>query len=491
MKTKHLFLSLFFALLFALNIAVGVFLVNWLDPISVMQFFIMEFVNIGVAYSLAELTLSLLLRKKDLPKLRKLAHKPTVALLYTTYNDAMPEVLSTLKEQTYRNCTAFILDDSTDKHKKKLLNDCGYKLVRRGHRAGFKAGALNNWLSLFGNEYDYFVVLDSDSILPKNFVKEMVKYAEHSENRQVAIFQSKTEIWNVDRKLAKTSAMTAPIWMYKMERLANDCDMLLPWGHNNFFRTKALKEVGGFDTDFVSEDFATDLKIIGKGYKCRLVDIVSYEGTPQTIRSFTKRTIRWSSGALQLLRHGRDYTRGIPFSTGLYLFWTAYFYLIWAAYLPAMFLAVWGHQSSLNDILTFLSGEQLLSAVGLIRLALISFYITYFLFLNFPIAFKLRMAKDFVKNIPLNAAMSFYMMLPLVRAQLNIVLGKKPVFEVTEKGYSKVSLFEILKEMRLNLLFASLLIIGAIRNPLALLFNWFWFLLFLASPLIIYGAHET
>jgi len=488
MKTKSLFLSLFFTLLFALNIFVGVFLVNWLDPISIIQFFIMEFVNIGIAYSLAELILSLLLRKKDLPKLEKLADTPAVALLYTTYNDAMPEVLSTLKEQTYKNCTVFVLDDSTDKHKKKLLDDSGYRVLRREHRTGFKAGALNNWLSLFGDGYDYFVVLDSDSILPKDFSEEMLKYAEHPENQQVAIFQSKTEIWNVKYEFAKTAAMTAPIWMYKMERLANDCDVLLPWGHNNLFRTKILKEVGGFEADFVSEDFATDLKIISKGYRCRLVDLVSYEGTPETIQSFTKRTIRWSSGALQLLRYGRDYTRNIPFSTGLYLFWTAYFYLIWAAYIPGMFLAVWGHQSSLNDVFMFVSSGGLLSGMGLIQLALISFYIAYFLFLNLPIALRMGIAKDFMKNIPLNAATSFYIMLPLVKAQLKTVFEKKQTFEVTKKGYSKASLFEILREMKFNLLFAVLLIIGAIRNPLAFLFNWFWFLLYFASPLVIYNS---
>lgn len=476
-------------LLLALNIVVGVFLVNWLNPISVLQFLIMEFVNIGIAHSLAELILSLLLKKKDLPKLEKLSSAPSVALLYTTYNDAIPEVLSSLKEQTYKNCTVFVLDDSTDKHKKKVLDDSGYRVVRREHRHGFKAGALNNWLSLFGDKYDYFVVLDSDSKLPRDFVEEMVKYAEHSENERVAIFQSKTEIWNVDCKFTKTSAMTAPIWMYKMERLANDCDIVLPWGHNNLFRTDVLKELGGFEADFVSEDFATDLKIISKGYKCRLVDIVSYEGTPRTIRSFTKRTIRWSSGALQLLLHGRDYTRNIPFSTGLYLFWTAYFYLIWAAYIPGMFLAIWGHQSSLNDVLMFIGGGHLLSSIGLVQLALISFYIAYFLFLNLPIALRLGIVKDFVKNIPLNAATSFYMMVPLVRAELKTAFEKKAAFEVTEKGYLEISLFELLRDMKLNLLFASLLVIGTVRNPLALLFNWFWFLLYLASPWVIYATH--
>lgn len=490
MKTKYWFLSLFFALLFILDIFVGIFLVNWSNIISIIQFLIMEFVNIGVAYSLTELVLSLMLKKKDLPKLQSLTHTPQVALLYTTFNDAIPEVLSTLEEQTHENYTVFILDDSTDDCKKKLLDNSGYKIVRREKRTGYKAGALNNWLFQHGDEYDYFVVLDSDSLLPRNFVEEMLKYAEHPENERCAIFQSKTAIWNANRKFTKAAAIAMPIWMHKMERLANECDMILPWGHNNLFRTKILKDVGGFETDFVSEDFATDLKLISNGYECRLVDVVSFEGTPETIESLTKRTIRWASGALQMLSRGGNFVKDIPFSTSLYLFWTAYFYLVWVAYIPGMLLAIWGHQTSYRDVLSLLEGRYFLSPMGLVQLVLISFYVVYFVFLNLPIARKLGLAKDFIKNTPINAATSFYLMIPLVRAQFNVIFGKNPSFEVTQKGHSRVSLRKIVREMSVPILFAILLLAGAIRNPVALLFNWFWFLLYLSSPLVIYLAQK-
>ncbi len=490
MKTSHWFLLLFFALLFILNIFVGISLVDWSNIVSIAQFLIMEFVNIGVAYSLTELVLSLLLKKKDLPKLQELAYSPSVALLYTTFNDAMPEMLSTLREQTYENCAVFILDDSTDEHKKKILDDSGYAIIRRERRTGYKAGALNNWLFKYGDEYEYFVVLDSDSMLPRSFVEEMLKYAEHPENERCAIFQSKTAIWNANRKFTKAAAIAMPVWMHKMERLANECDMVLPWGHNNLFRTKILKEVEGFETDFVSEDFATDLKLISNGYECRLVDVVSFEGTPETVESLTKRTIRWASGALQMLRKGGDFLKGIPFLTGLYLFWTAYFYLVWVAYIPGMLLAIWGHQTSYGDVLSLLDGKYLLSPIGLFQLVLISFYVVYFVFLNLPIALKLGITKDFMKNIPLNAAISFYLMFPLVRAQLEVAFGKKPSFEVTKKEHVKTSLGEILKKMSLPIFFAVLLLAGAIRNPVALVFNWFWFLLYLSSPLVIYSAQK-
>ena len=481
---------LFFLFVFLLNILAGIFLVNWLDLVNITQFFLLIFINFGLAYSLTELVLSLCLRKLDLPKIPTLVNVPAVALLYLTYNDVMPEVISTLKRQTYSNYKIFILDDSTAKDKKTILDKSGYEVIRRESRTGFKAGALNNWLSLYGDNYDYFVILDSDSLLPKYFVEEMVKYAEHPKNSTVGIFQSKTEIWNPRSKFAVNTVVGVPIWMHKLERLANDCDMLLPWGHNSLFRTGVIKKLGGFETGFVSEDFATDLKIISNGYGCKLVDLVSYEGTPQTIRSFTKRTIRWSSGALQLLRQKPDYIKSIPFSTGLYLFWTAYFYLIWLLYIPGMFISVWGHQSNIDDVIAIFSNSSLFRGTGLVQVTLILLYIVYFLVFNFAIALKTETARNFIKSIPLNAATSFYIMIPLVTAQLKVIFGKKPHFDVTEKSYLKISLFSIFKDMKFNLLFTGLLLLGTITNPAALVFNWFWFLLFIGSPFIIYFSQS-
>ena len=135
-------------------------MVDFLNPIAILAFFIIQLINILVAYRLSEFITSLLSKKKDLPKLNELTSTTPVALLYVTYNDAMPEALARLKNQTYKNCDIFILDDSTDKKSRELIDRFDYKTIRRAERIGFKAGALNNWLSLYGDEYEYFIILD-------------------------------------------------------------------------------------------------------------------------------------------------------------------------------------------------------------------------------------------------------------------------------------------------------------------------------------------
>jgi cellulose synthase/poly-beta-1,6-N-acetylglucosamine synthase-like glycosyltransferase len=262
MSIKNMFLVLFFSILIALNMLVGTYMVDFFSPIAIFAFFIIQLINILVAYRLSEFIMSLISKKKDLSKLNELSSIPPVALLYVTYNDAMPEALAGLKNQTYRNYDIFVLDDSTDKKYRELIDSFDYKTIRRDKRIGFKAGALNNWLSLHGDEYEYFIIFDSDSLLDDDFIERLVKYAEHPSNKNIAIFQSKWRIWNTNNKFPRIIASLLPLWLYSFEKLANEYDTPLIMGHNNLLRTKLIKEVNGFDDRFVCEDLAITLNLL-------------------------------------------------------------------------------------------------------------------------------------------------------------------------------------------------------------------------------------
>lgn len=185
--------------------------------------------NIGVAYGLAELILVQIVDNNDLPKIDVLKTLPKVALLYTTYNDAMPKILEELKNQFYENYDIFILDDSTDDRFKKIVDSYLLKTIRRSSRKGFKAGALNNWINCFGDGYEYFVILDSDSSIEPDFIYNMVKYGEHPFNYDVAIFQSKINCYNNITKFAKILSITAPLVNYVNNKLANQSGSMLSW----------------------------------------------------------------------------------------------------------------------------------------------------------------------------------------------------------------------------------------------------------------------
>lgn len=85
--------------------------------------------------------------------------------------------------QDYENFETIILDDSSKSEYLKRIDDFaerpGVTVVRRSDRAGFKAGNLNHYLQ-GRTDYDYFVVLDSDEVIPENYIKEVLKYYAYS-----------------------------------------------------------------------------------------------------------------------------------------------------------------------------------------------------------------------------------------------------------------------------------------------------------------------
>lgn len=490
MKNKEsiLFLSLFFTIVILLDILVGIYMVNWNNPVNILQFIILQFVNFGIAYGVTELIMIVALKEKYPHRLKKLEGFPPLALLYLTYNDVMPHLLAGLKNQTYRNYDVFVLDDSTDEKCKGTVDSSGYRVIRRKERKGFKAGAINNWLWKYGNKYKYFIVLDSDSLIKNDFVENMVKYAEHPKNRKIGIFQSLIEIWNKDMKFSETLGNITPLWNYGIGKLANNFDTNLTWGHNCLYRTDVMMMIKGFDTKFVAEDFATSIKVIERGYKCRIVNETSYESMPQTPRDYTKRMIRWCKGITEIMKSAE--VENIPLTTKLYMSMSMYSYMIWFFYIPGMLIATLGYESNLShtaDMIAFIVTGRFFYTPLLPSFLIIFFYIAYFMFLKLPIALKLGIGvKNYFKSLILLTSLGFYMLFPIIKAQILTVIGKKSTFEVTPKIGHRVKFSDILNEMKYSIILIVFLIIGIIRNPISLVFNFFWVVPFVASPIILY-----
>ena len=215
-------------------------------PLQPIAFVFLSFLTISLSFEIVELLLSLVCSRVDLPQLQELVSCPKVALLYLTCDDFDAEAIESLPNQDYPKYNVFILDDSEKRmpHRPQGQN---VTVVRRGSRKGFKAGNLNHWLQRFSHEYDYFVILDSDSILPTCFLSEMLRYAEHPANSNVAIFQAETHPRNPRTYFEHVLSVLKPYRIHLASRTANLAHSLLSWGHNNLHRTHILHKIGGFD----------------------------------------------------------------------------------------------------------------------------------------------------------------------------------------------------------------------------------------------------
>ena len=474
-------------------LALGTFVISWATPISWALFIILSIFLYSFSVAFTKKLFSIFLKPFKLYKLRcGLVTNPKVAIVYTTMNDVLPECLSIVK-QTYP-CDVFVLDDSSLPEKRrivdKITNEKNFTVMRRKQRKGFKAGAINNWINVYGKNYDYFVLLDSDSFIPKDWVEKTLEYAENPLNSKVAIFQGLINLWNLDNKFIRTLAglrsLGQDIWEVK---LGNYLDAVFCYGHNCMIRMKPVLEIGGFVEGYVSEDFATAVKLAENGYKSRFVPLHTYEAQPENIRGFIKRQYKWTRGSMEFLSMIKNSTISLGQKALLFLIPLGHFSYI--GILFAMLLTIFGYMTSVGQFYGFL--QNLINyhiffiwSIPIFRYAIVLQIIS--LILNF-VRFKQLGIKisQFLKHDLLSKAIGAIMLPYEVLSIIKYAINRKLQFPVTPKQEKKLNFKDIVLISKITVFFSLLFVLGVLFvNPLGLIFNIGWLIPFIFAPLILY-----
>lgn len=195
----------------------------------------------------------------------------------------------------------FILDDSTDPVKKEGINilaEIGVKIIRRKERKGYKAGAINHWLRIFGDLYQFLAIFDADQRPKSNFFDETLKYFEDSDIAFVQVPQHYTE--------TSTGFGIASFWQqqpFLRIVMRGRLDSAFSLGSGTVYRIDALKEIEGLDEDTTTEDVATSLVLHSRGWKSVYTDrnLIWYGEPPKDLNSYLQQQGRWSLGGFQVL----------------------------------------------------------------------------------------------------------------------------------------------------------------------------------------------
>jgi cellulose synthase/poly-beta-1,6-N-acetylglucosamine synthase-like glycosyltransferase len=265
-----------------------------------------------IAYTIAYYIIGKRNNSKQLDEKKMHMHmhdNPYIEMLYCTYNDFSETSLNKSIFQDYTNYSVVILDDSNQaqyiqeidnyvaKHR-QLHPHIPMKVVRRDNNIGYKAGNLNNHLK--DSTCDYFVILDSDEVIPPDFNTLCLKH--FYKEPTTGIVQANHIATNNQNSFMELFAMGVDSHWITYQTVKDRYGFLSLLGHGAMVKKECYDEVGGFP-HLVAEDLCFSIEIRNKGYFVRFApEIVCHEEYPISYVAFKKRHNKWTQGNMEFIK---------------------------------------------------------------------------------------------------------------------------------------------------------------------------------------------
>lgn len=196
----------------------------------------------------------------------------------------------------------YVLDDGQREEVEQLAQSLGCCYLRRPYRVHAKAGNLNFALEHTGGEL--IAVFDTDHAPAATFLTQTVGFFDEA---KVAFVQTPQHFYNadvfqknlqMDTKLPNEQAL-----FFRVIQPGRDqTNSAFFAGSCGVFRRNVLVDVGGFQTDTITEDIHTSLLVHARGYESRYLNTPLAAGlNPETFETFLKQRARWATGTWQML----------------------------------------------------------------------------------------------------------------------------------------------------------------------------------------------
>lgn len=229
---------------------------------------------------------------------------PRVLLLYCTCNDFNAKALTACRKQDYPNFKTVILDDSNKFEYIKEINKFyvqhqNVEIARRKNKAGYKAGNLNNYLA-GRTDYDYFVVLDSDEVIPPDYIRQVLKYFAY--NKNCGAVQAKHKAQKGENVFQRLMGLCVGSNGETVQVIKNFYGANALIGHGMTISRECYEKTGGFPL-VVAEDISFAVEIKNAGLDIIYApDILCYEEFPVNYVSLKKRQCKWTQGNLEYMK---------------------------------------------------------------------------------------------------------------------------------------------------------------------------------------------
>ncbi|HYN95473.1 MAG TPA: glycosyltransferase family 2 protein [Pilimelia sp.] len=227
---------------------------------------------------------------------------PKVVLVDCTCNDFSADSLLRSMRQRYANVETVILDDSRKPEYlaqvDRFAAEHGVRVVRRPDRSGFKAGNLNNFLRTA--EFDFFVILDSDEIIPADYIDRSLDYFAHLGD--VGIVQANHRATRNRNPFMRMFAAGVDSHWIAYQSVKHRYGFLSLLGHGAMVSRDCYRAAGGFPS-VVAEDLCFSIAARDVGYYTAFApDISCEEEFPVNYAAFKKRHSKWTQGNMEFIK---------------------------------------------------------------------------------------------------------------------------------------------------------------------------------------------
>lgn len=203
-----------------------------------------------------------------------------IAIIVLVYNgrNYLPDLLSSLRSQNYPQefCEIILVDNASSDGSVEYIktNFSEFTLIQNQNNEGFAKGNNIGIKYALKREFDYIVLLNQDTAVEPNWLKEIIEGAEKDE--RIAAVQPLILFWNVKDKINSSGNQVHFLGFGFCEGFnfnvkdgqSEKKEIFYSSGAGVLFKAKVLKEAGLFDENlFYTEDLDLGWRIRLAGYE--------------------------------------------------------------------------------------------------------------------------------------------------------------------------------------------------------------------------------
>jgi cellulose synthase/poly-beta-1,6-N-acetylglucosamine synthase-like glycosyltransferase len=169
---------------------------------------------------------------------------------------------------------------------------------RRSNLEGWKGGNLNHCLARLPSSFRYFLVVDHDNHVSRLMLDRAVAELEACPGLGYVQFPNTDE--TSPQTLFERDLAGSVKGLWRFLSLRDQFGFPFNVGHSAAFRVAAVRAVGGFPQDILTEDIAISMRLFNAGFSGKYCfDSIGTETVPESYTRYRNRYCRWCIGTVQ------------------------------------------------------------------------------------------------------------------------------------------------------------------------------------------------